>query len=106
VSSPSFAGILAEAIQAQGGRPLGFANPALYLRDGLYTDVTAHPAAAHIGSQPLSVVLDRGFSGTTRVARLYTIGTDTSLSATGGFDDATGLGSPNAWFLRSFGFGR
>jgi subtilase family serine protease len=105
VSSPSFAGILADAIQAQHGRPIGFANPALYLRDGLYTDVTAHPAAAHIGSQPLSVVLDRGFSGTTRVARLYTIGTDTSLSATGGFDDATGLGSPNAWFLRSFGFG-
>ena len=105
VSSPSFAGILADAIQAQGGLPVGFANPALYFRDGLYTDVTAHPAAAHIGSQPLSVVLDRGFSGTTRIARLYTIGTDYGLSASRGFDNATGLGSPNAWFLRSFGFG-
>ena len=104
VSSPSFAGILADAVQARHGHPLGFANPALYLRQGLYTDVTAHPAAAHIGSQPLSVVLDRGFSGTTRVARLYTIGTDFGLSAGRGFDNATGLGSPNAWFLWSFGF--
>lgn len=105
VSSPSFAGILADAIQARGGRTLGFANPALYLRQGIYTDVTAHPAAAHIGDEPLSVVLDRGVINNTHVARLYTIGTDYGLSATRGFDNATGLGSPNAWFLWSFGFG-
>lgn len=106
VSSPSFAGILADAIQAQHGHPLGFANPALYLRDGLYTDVTAHPAAAHIGDQPLSVVYDLGYNANgSRRVRLYTIGTDYGLNAGRGFDNATGLGSPTAWFLESFGFG-
>lgn len=107
VSSPSFAGILADAIQAQWGQPLGFANPALYLRDGLYTDVTAHPAAEHVpGDKPLSVVLDLGKnSAGTRLVRLYTIGTDYGLNAGRGFDNATGLGSPNAMFLWSFGFG-
>ncbi len=106
VSSPSFAGVLADAIQARHGRALGFANPALYLRDGLYTDVTAHPAAAHVGNQTLSVVYDLGYNadGSRRV-RLYSIGTDFGLSAAHGFDNGTGLGSPTAWFLRSFGFG-
>lgn len=106
VSSPSFAGILADAIQAQWGHPVGFANPALYLRQGLYTDVKAHPAAAHIGDQTLSVVYDLGYNADgSRKVRLYSIGTDYGLNAGRGFDDATGLGSPNAWFLWSFGFG-
>jgi subtilase family serine protease len=106
VSSPSFAGVLADAIQAQYGEPLGFANPALYLREGLYTDVTAHPAATHIGNQTLSVAYDLGYNadGSRRV-RLYSIGTDYGLNAGRGFDNATGLGSPNAWFLWSFGLG-
>jgi subtilase family serine protease len=106
VSSPSFAGIVADAIQAQHGRSLGFANPALYLREGLYTDVTAHPAAAHIGDQTLSVVYDLGYNANgTRRVRLYSIGTDYGLNAGRGFDNATGLGSPNAWFLWSFALG-
>ncbi|MBS2962234.1 S8/S53 family peptidase [Actinocrinis puniceicyclus] len=106
VSSPSFAGILADAIQARHGRPLGFANPALYLREGLYTDVKAHPAATHIGDQTLSVVYDLGYNADgSRKARLYSLGTDYGLNAGRGFDNATGLGSPNAWFLWSFSLG-
>ncbi len=103
VSSPSFAGILADAIQARHGHPLGFANPALYLRQGLYTDVTAHPAAAGVGNQTLSATYDLGYNtdGTRRV-RLLSIGTDFGLNATRGYDNATGLGSPNRWFLDSF----
>jgi hypothetical protein len=30
---------------------------------------------------------------------------DEGLPATRGYDLATGVGSPNAWFLRSFGWG-
>lgn len=105
VSSPSFAGILADAIQAQGGFPVGFANPALYVRQGLYTDVTENPFATGLkNGQTLSAILDRGFSSTgVRIARDYALGQDYGLTATWGFDNATGLGSPTARFLESFG---
>jgi subtilase family serine protease len=103
VASPSFAGILADAIQAQGGTPLGLANPALYERSSLFTDVVAYPEASGIGHKTLSAVLDLGLNadGTRRV-RDYALGEDSSLTATTGFDDATGLGSPNAALLESF----
>ena len=54
VSSPTFAGIEADAQQAVGG-PLGFANPAIYYLDthfaygttsAAYNDVTDHPLGA------------------------------------------------------------
>jgi subtilase family serine protease len=102
VSSPSFAGIIADAIQARHGA-LGFANPALYNKRGLYTDVTQSPYAAHAGGKTLSVILDLGYNadGSRRV-RDYTLGTDYGLTANWGFDNATGLGSPTARFLDSF----
>jgi subtilase family serine protease len=108
VSSPSFAGILADAIQARDGFALGFANPALYVRKGLYTDVTENPFATGLkNGQTLSAILDLGdnANGTRRV-RDYALGQDYGLTATWGFDNATGLGSPNARFLESFGFGK
>jgi len=106
VSSPSFAGVLADAIQAQHGIPLGFANPALYERRGLYTDVTEAPFAAHADGKTLSVILDLGYNadGSRRV-RDYSLGTDQGLTADWGFDNATGLGSPTTRFLDSFKFG-
>jgi subtilase family serine protease len=107
VSSPSFAGVLADAIQARGDFPLGFANPALYARQGLYTDVTENPFATGLkNGQTLSAILDLGLNtdGTRRV-RDYAFGKDFGLTATWGFDNVTGLGSPNARFLESFKFG-
>jgi subtilase family serine protease len=106
VSSPSFAGIIADAIQAQGGHSLGFANPALYSKRGLFTDVTEHPYAAHLGNQTISVIYDLGYNANgTRRVRDYTIGTDYGLTADWGFDNATGLGSPTTRFLESFKHG-
>lgn len=107
VSAPSFAGILADAIQARHGVPLGFANPALYLRQGLYTDVVENPSATGLhNGQTLSAILDLGLNadGSRRV-RDYALGQDYGLTAAHGFDNATGLGSPNALFLESFRFG-
>jgi subtilase family serine protease len=104
VSSPSFAGILADAIQARGGFALGFANPSLYVRQGLYTDVTENPFATGLkNGQTLSAVLDLGYNANgTRRVRDYALGQDYGLLAQYGFDNATGLGSPNARFLESF----
>ncbi|HKN97252.1 MAG TPA: S53 family peptidase [Pseudonocardiaceae bacterium] len=84
LSSPMFAGIEALADQAAGG-PHGFVNPLLYrLRGtGALHDVTNVPG-------PLAMAFTR--SGTTN---LDTLQTDTSLTATPGYDDQTGLGSPD-----------
>jgi subtilase family serine protease len=105
VSAPSWAGILADAQQAQHGIPVGFANPAIYFRASLATDVTGNPR--QIGNTPIDSVIfeypsDSPYSGS---YRLVQYNADEGLPATRGYDLATGVGSPNAAFLRSFGFG-
>ncbi|HEX3651002.1 MAG TPA: S53 family peptidase [Pseudonocardiaceae bacterium] len=84
VSSPLFAGIEALADQAASG-PHGFVNPLLYqLRGtGALHDITN----VH---RPLAMAFE--LKGTTN---LDTLQTDTSLTATPGYDDQTGLGSPD-----------
>ncbi|HEX4705634.1 MAG TPA: S53 family serine peptidase [Pseudonocardiaceae bacterium] len=84
LSSPLFAGIEALADQAAGG-PHGFVNPAVYLlrSKGILHDVSNVP-------DPLAIAFP--LNGTTN---LDTLQTDTSLVATPGYDDQTGLGSPN-----------
>jgi subtilase family serine protease len=94
LAAPTFVGIQADAQQAQGG-PIGFANPEIYLRAtfGLFTDVTDHPRT----NTPLAVV--RG-AATAPSLRLFGDGVD--LHATRGYDNATGVGSPNGRYLASF----
>ncbi|MEY9927343.1 subtilase family serine protease [Catenulispora sp. GP43] len=94
LAAPTFVGIQADAQQAQGG-PIGFANPEIYLRAtfGLFTDVTDHPRT----NTPLAVV--RG-APTAPSLRLFGDGVD--LHATKGYDNATGVGSPNGRYLASF----
>jgi len=103
VASPEFAGVLADAIQGRHGKPIGFADPALYLRSYLFTDVVQSPAADHLGAQTISAAIDLGYNTDgTRKVRLYALGQDYGLTASRGYDDATGLGSPNANLLYSF----
>ena len=94
LAAPTFVGIQADAQQAQGG-PIGFANPEIYLRAtfGLFTDVTDHPRT----NTPPAVV--RG-AATAPSLRLFGDGVD--LHATQGYDNATGVGSPNGRYLASF----
>jgi subtilase family serine protease len=101
VSAPSWAGILADAQQAQGG-PIGFANPAIYLRAPLATDVTGNPA--QIGHSPIDSVIFEypASSPNSGLFRLVQFNADEGLPATRGYDLATGVGSPNALFLSSF----
>ena len=105
VSAPEFSAVQADAIQAQHGRPIGFANPEIYLKAGskAFTDVinkTTKP-----GQEPLNAIYDAGIiSGSLRV-RLVAFGRDYGLSATKGYDDATGVGSPTEAYLKSFGYG-
>lgn len=84
VASPLWAGLEALADQA-AGRPHGFINPLLYLLHGT--------GAFHdIVDTPVPLALEFDLNGTTN---LDTLQADTSLSATPGYDDQTGLGSPD-----------
>jgi subtilase family serine protease len=106
VSSPTFAGIEADAQQA-AGHPLGFANPVIYARFGTaaFRDVTNHP----FGPGHLAQVRNNYTNAATKqgplVTFLRTLGIDgegaAALPATKGYDDSTGVGSPRQ-YIQSF----
>jgi subtilase family serine protease len=83
LACPVIAGIQAVASQNRLF-PIGFANPLLYLL-GL-TGKAFHDVQA-----PASPVVMMTQSG----RNLLTMGSDTSLTSTKGYDDTTGLGTPN-----------
>lgn len=102
LATPLIAGIQADAQQAQNGVPIGFANPAIYARYGTpaYHDVTDHPlggrfviAAVYAERNPVTGVI-------TNLAD--TFAKDTSLHATPGYDDVTGVGTPTRSYLDSY----
>jgi subtilase family serine protease len=107
VSSPTFAGIEADAQQA-AGHPLGFANPAIYARYGTpaFHDVTDDPLGPGV---QLAEVRHNYTDPYTRegplITYLRTLGIDgegaAALPAVRGYDDATGVGSPDD-YIQSF----
>jgi subtilase family serine protease len=106
VSVQVFAGIEADAQQA-AGHVLGFANPAIYQRYGTsaFHDVTDHP----LGPGYLAEVRNNYTNPATKagplITYLRTLGIDgegpAALPAVKGYDDATGVGSPDD-YIRSF----
>ncbi len=99
LASPLFAGMTALTLQHAGGR-LGFLNAVIYgqARSGTFTDVKGSPADA--GNVRVDFIngLNHadGLSYTVR-----TFNQDSSLKITRGWDDVTGVGSPNARWLTS-----
>jgi len=96
LACPLFAGLQADAIQAQGGVGIGWANPALYARAGspAFTDLTADGA----GSRAAAVL--PATQNTPAIA--VTFGDDRLLKTGRGYDNATGLGTPSPYYLRSY----
>ena len=100
LSSPLFAGVQADATQAAGGR-LGFANPAIYKLarndPSAYTDVLSVPGG--------NVRVDYANGINPKAGLLYSVRTfdqDSSLTTGPGWDDVTGIGTPNAGYLSSY----
>jgi subtilase family serine protease len=80
---PTFTGF--QALASQGRLfPIGFADPLLYVLN--LTGIAFHDVKAP--SSPLAMVTRSGRS-------LLTMGQDGSLTSTKGYDDTTGLGTPN-----------
>lgn len=97
LASPLMAGVQALASQSRGGR-LGFANPRIYdlARSGsAFTDVTA----AHDPDANVRPDYANGLNPSDGI--LYSVRTfddDSSLHTTRGWDDVTGVGSPNSTY--------
>lgn len=112
LSTPLFAGVQALAQQADGGRPLGFANPEIYQRANTpaIRDVTTYTLPD--GTAP-DAVRYRNVNGAANTPVLYTMvghgslfpgdPSGTVLPSTGpGYDTETGVGTPTGDYLRSF----
>jgi subtilase family serine protease len=109
VACPTFAGIEADAQQA-AGHVLGFANPAIYNRYGTdaFHDVTDHPFSgiAHLGEVRNNYTDPYTKTGPI-LTYLRTLGIDgegdAALPAVKGYDDSTGVGSPDQYIQSFFG---
>ncbi len=107
VASPTFAGIEADAQQA-AGHDLGFANPAIYarFRSSAFHDVTESPLGQY---EVRNNYADADTATGPLVTFLRAMGVDgedlpgdnAALPATPGYDDSTGVGSPNR-YIQSF----
>lgn len=107
VASPTFAGIQADAQQA-AGHAFGFANPVIYGRSGTsaFHDVTDSPLGPGV---QLYEVRNNYTDPYTKAGPLQTNlrqlgvngGGAAALPATTGYDDSTGVGSPNQ-YIQSF----
>lgn len=95
LASPLFAGLQADAMQLQG-QPIGFANPAIYARAGsfVYDDVNSNGP----GSKAFNDMPTADGTGTDYAVDF---GDLQILQSTRGFDDSTGVGTPNALYLWS-----
>jgi subtilase family serine protease len=98
LASPLFAGVLALAVQANGGDGLGLVNPAIYVNKANHSairDVTGV-------NQPAGNVRADFANGLDASAGiLYSVRTfdqDSSLATEPGYDQVTGVGAPAAGF--------
>jgi subtilase family serine protease len=103
-STPLIAGLQADAQQAAGGVPIGFANPVIYARCGAPAmrsnraachDITDHPPG--LTTTP-AVAIPAGLTPPS----LATLGTDLGLTASPGYDDVTGVGTPASGYFASY----
>ncbi len=98
LASPIMAGIMALADQA-AGHPHGFANPLFYSHAGAFTDVTSPSSTVAVVRTNFknSVDASAGLSYSLR-----TMNQTLSLQTTSGWDDVTGMGTPNSSFITAF----
>jgi subtilase family serine protease len=99
LASPLFAGMTALTLQNAGGG-IGLLNPTIYAQagSGTYTDVKGTPKDAG------NVRVDYANGVDPADGLLYSVRTfnqDSTLTVARGWDDVTGIGSPNAGWLTS-----
>ncbi|MFJ2826327.1 protease pro-enzyme activation domain-containing protein [Streptomyces sp. NPDC087263] len=104
LAAPVIAAVQALAQQTRGGKPIGFANPAIYAKYGskAYHDVTDNPTGS--GLAVARVDFANGYDATDGLlTSVRSLGKDSSLSAVKGYDDVTGVGTPASGYIQSYG---
>ncbi|WP_326723575.1 MULTISPECIES: S53 family peptidase [unclassified Streptomyces] len=104
LAAPVIAGVQALAQQTRGGKPIGFANPAIYAKYGskAYHDVTDNPTGSGLAVARVDFV--NGYDATDGLTTsVRSLGKDSSLHAVKGYDDVTGVGTPASGYVQSFG---
>ncbi|MYR59385.1 S8 family serine peptidase [Streptomyces sp. SID625] len=103
LAAPVIAGVQALAQQANGGRAIGFANPAIYSQYGtkVYHDVVDKPTGKDLAVARVDFVNGIDATGGLSVS-LRSLGKDSSLKAVKGYDDVTGVGSPAKGYVDSY----
>ncbi|MEU5087851.1 S53 family peptidase [Streptomyces sp. NPDC021356] len=104
LAAPVIAAVQALAQQAQGGKAIGFANPAIYSKYGskLYHDVVDKPTGKDLAVARVDFVNGIDATGGLSVS-VRSLGKDSSLQAVKGYDDVTGVGSPAKGYVDSYG---
>jgi subtilase family serine protease len=101
LASPLFAGVVADAIQHNHGAAIGFINPLLY-KD---IDTAAITDVQHTSGPEATVRTNLTNPTNPKSARSYvlqTIGVNTTIFTGPGYDDITGVGTPNGeYFLQA-----
>ncbi|MFF1682028.1 protease pro-enzyme activation domain-containing protein [Streptomyces sp. NPDC058256] len=103
LAAPVIAGVQALAQQTRGGKPIGFANPAIYAKYGskAYHDVTDNPTGSGLAVARIDFV--NGYDATDGLlTSVRSLGKDSSLSAVKGYDDVTGVGTPASGYVQSY----
>ena len=99
LASPLYAGMFALVVQ-KAGHPFGLANPALYAARSVSYDVTKAPLAQYPGVVRADYVNgENATNGTTFTARWFDYDAPLTIHVRNGYDDVTGVGTPNgtAW---------
>jgi subtilase family serine protease len=96
VSSPLFAGIVALAIQLNGGNPLGFVSPAMYAAYPKSPKAFRDPSLGRTLVNVRPDYTNPQDPTTALVYHLRVLGQLSTLHDLKGYDDSTGLGSPCA----------
>ena len=108
LSSPLYAGVFALAVQ-KAGHPFGLANPALYAARTAAYDVTKADRAAYPGAVRVDFVNSENAAGGYRyTARWFDADEGLTIHVRPGYDDVTGVGSPNGstWLDAVAAYGR
>jgi len=101
LSSPLLAGVLADAVQ-YAGHALGFINPLIYADENTAAITDVQPQA---GPESTVRIDFANFLNSSQgyLTRLQTIGVPTTIWTRQGYDDVTGVGTPNGIaFLKAF----
>jgi subtilase family serine protease len=104
LAAPVIAGVQALAQQQRGGKAIGFANPAIYDRYGskAYHDVVDKPTGKDLAVARVDFANAYDASDGL-ITSVRSLGKDSSLKAVRGYDPVTGVGSPTAGYVSSYG---